>query len=136
VSAVYTHAKEAILRGQIDLIRDSVRVLAVETNDGIYEPDAVRDAFLSDVPVEARKATSDELTGKSIAAGVFRSNDTEYTVDSGERVDALVLYVERSDDDTSPLLCLLDEGRGYPLWGNGLPVDCQWPDEEIIRFFT
>lgn len=122
-------------RGMFDLFSGPVRAVGVEIGAGLYEPDLDRDATLADIPVEARKAFTEPLLDLSVDDGVVDAEDTELDVPSEERVDALVLYVEGDTEETSDLLCLLSEGRGLPLTGNGVPVDLTWPNtaDRIVR---
>ena len=102
---MYPSIKERMLTGQFNWTTDDVVAVLVAT--GLYEP-SVNHATLLDVPASARVATSDILTGRTVAVNVVDADDYLYTNVSGPPVNAILLVSNGSNDATSYLICHLD----------------------------
>lgn len=89
----------------IDLIADNLKVVLIDT--GTDTP-LTTDVFLSDISAGARIATSGNLTGKSITAGVFDATDPTITAVTGATVEGYLIYKDTGSAATSPLICWVD----------------------------
>ena len=113
-----------MLTGQFNWTTDDVVAVLVAT--GLYEP-SVNHATLLDVPASARVATSDILTGRTVAVNVVDADDYLYTNVSGPPVNAVLLVSNGSNDATSYLICHLDDAvTGIPFNPAASPVQITW----------
>ena len=116
-NALYDSFKEALLEGWLDLLGESVVVMLIDSSGYRY---AARHSVLSHVPPEARVATSYPLERKSVAGGVFDADDAVLEAEPGAHADALILYMQRSREEESPLIAYIDQGvTGLPVAGDG-----------------
>lgn len=121
---MYPSIKERMLTGQFNWTTDDVVAVLVAT--GLYEP-SVNHATLLDVPASARVATSDILTGRTVAVNVVDADDYLYTNVSGPPVNAVLLVSNGSNDATSYLICHLDDAvTGIPFNPAASPVQITW----------
>lgn len=128
-NALYTKYKQTMLSaGGIDLLEDNILVVLV--NFGAYTPNLATDQFLSDIPAGARIATSEFLSGKTVAAGVFDAEDVVMASVSGPQSEALVFYKDAGSPSASPLLLILDTSTGLPITPNGADITITWDNGE------
>ncbi len=116
----YRKGREAILRGQVDWLNDTIRVLLI---DNTYVPDTDIDRLLEDIPTASIIATQD-LSSKTIAGRVFDAADALVTsVPTGRQV----IYVVVCDITSDRLLHLWDTSAGFlPLSTDGSNITVQW----------
>src|SRR4051812_47303752 len=69
--AMYSSATTAMLTGELDVLDDSVVVVAVELGADAYTPDVANDSSLDDIPDGAVRGQSTPLEQKRISDGVF-----------------------------------------------------------------
>jgi len=131
-NALYTKAKENLLRGLIHWDADDIK--AVLTDAGAYTLDIATHEFLSDVPAGARIATSGNLAGKSYTGGVADATDVTITSVSGVSVEYVILYQDTGVEGTSRLIACLDSYTSLPLNPNGGNVVIQWPSDAAKIF--
>lgn len=124
MNALYTKAKDAILKGEIDLITDSIKAVLIDA--GAYTNNIVADQFLSDIPAGARVATSPDLTGKVVSGGVFIADGATLTAVTGAQSEALVLYKDTGTETTSQLLVYIDTATYLPITPNGGDIIIDW----------
>lgn len=122
-NALYDKAREAFLNADIDWLADTIKAVLVDT--GAYVVNLAADDYLSDIPVGARVATSNALTGKTSTAGVADSDD--FTFPSGYTMpaptaEALVVYKDTGADATSALIAYIDTTTGLPILPNGADI--------------
>ena len=121
---IYPSIKSRLLTGQFDWTGDNVVAILVAT--GLYEP-SVNHATLLDVPASARVATSEILTGRTVAVNVVDADDYLYTDVSGPPVNAVLLVSYGTNDATSYLICHLDDAvTGIPFNPAAAPVQLTW----------
>jgi hypothetical protein len=123
-NAIYPKFKERALQGVVDLATTAVRVILIDTSDYTYD---TRHEYLSSVPVAARVATSAALGSKTFTDGTFDAANTTFHSVSGDRCEALILYVDTGTAATSRLIAYLDSGvAGLPITPNGSDIDLTW----------
>jgi hypothetical protein len=122
---LYDKGREAFLKGDIDWLGDTIKVVLVDQAD--YTVDLANHAYLSSVPVAARVATG-TLSGKTATNGIADANDVTFASVSGDECEALVLYKDTGVEGTSPLIAYLDTGIGLPVTPNGDDITIQWGD--------
>lgn len=80
--------------------------------------------------------TAVELTGKSIAGGVFDAADITFPlVPTGHTAKAVVIYKDTGVAGTSRLLDYIDVVAGLPMQTNGGDVSIKW-DEGQFKIFS
>lgn len=124
-NALYDKAREALLKGEIDWLTDTIKVVLVDTDD--YTADLVSHDYLDDVPVAARVATA-MLSSKTATNGVADADDVTFSAVTGDGCEALVLYKDTGTESTSSLIAYLDEGINLPVTPNGEDIVVQWSD--------
>lgn len=131
-NALYDKARERFLRGQLDWLTDTIKVVLVDT--GNYSVNLAAHEFLSDIPSAARVAISGALTGKTATGGVADADDVTIAAVSGPTVEALVIFKDTGNPSTSPLIAWIDTASGLPFTPNGGDVTIQW-DNGANRIF-
>lgn len=118
MNTIYPTALEKLLQGSINL-NSTIKLLAVDTAEYTY---SATHSTLSDVPAAARIATSSALTGKSFSAGVFDADDPTFSAVTGQRFEALVLFLDSGTENTSHLVLYMDTATGLPFTPSGSNV--------------
>lgn len=121
-STVYPKAKEAFLKGDLDLDGD-VRCILVDLADYTYS--AAHD-FLDDVPSGARVAVSGALANKTMTNGVFDADDVTLSAVTGDPSEAIIIYRHTGTESTSNLVAFIDSATGLPVTPNGGNITIQW----------
>jgi hypothetical protein len=133
-NALFDKGRESFL-GQnpaIDWDTDNIKVVLVD--HGSDTPLPTSDQFLSDIGAGARIATSGNLAGKTVTAGVADADDIVLPSVSGATVESIVIYKDTGVAATSPLIAFIDTATGLPLTPNGADVTIQW-DSGANRIF-
>ena len=131
-NALYDKGREGFLDGSIDWDTDNIKVVLVDTAD--YIVNLGTHQFFSDVPAIGRVATSVNLTGKTVTAGVADAGDVTFTAVTGDQSEALVIYQDTGVETTSRLIAYIDTGTGLPVLPNGGDIVVQW-DAGANRIF-
>lgn len=122
-SGLYDSAREGFLAGDLDWDADTINVVPVDTTD--YTVDLSADDYYDDVPVAARIATEETLTGKTTTDGVADADDVTFASVSGDPIGALVVYKVGGSEATSPLIAYIEIG---PVTPNGSDITVVWDD--------
>jgi len=123
-NALYDKARQKFLAGELDWDADTIKVVLVDT--ATYTVDLASDEFLSAIPADERVATSPALTNKSTTAGVADADDTTFSEVMGDPCEALVIFKDTGDPDTSPLIAYIHEATGLPVTPNGGDINVIW----------
>ena len=111
-NALYPKAKEALLKADIDMEFDTLKVVAVDLATYTY---STAHQFLSDIPVGERVSTSANLTGRTLTDGTFKSADAVFTAVAGDPFEAIVLYKDTGTEGTSALIMYVSDDQGGPI---------------------
>jgi len=124
---VYSKAKQALLRGEINTNSSNYRVALLNKNN--YTPDALTDQYLSQIPQNAIVGTSDNLSNITSINGVLDASNIDIS-HNGTAFDSLVFYQVGSSNANSILLFYLDNSSGLPFEGSNLPlsITINWSD--------
>ena len=114
-NALYPKAKEAFLGAQIDMSSNTIVIALIDTGEYSYSSS---DQFWSDVP-EAAIISSQTLSNKTTANGVFDADDVTFTSVTGANAEALILYQNTGSSSTSRLIAYIDSATGLPILPNG-----------------
>jgi len=123
-NALYDKGREGFLDGSIDWDTNNIKVVLVDSAD--YTPNLATDTYLSAIPAAGRVATSGNLAGKTVAAGVADANDTTFTAVTGDPSEYLVIYQDTGVEGTSRLIALIDTATGLPVIPNGGDINVTW----------
>lgn len=119
----YRSARTAIMKGDVDLENDDIRVVLVTAS---HTPDKNAHDFLDDISAGHRVATSANLSSKAVAAAVFDAADYTFTSLSGSAVKYIILYKHTGVESTSQLLLCISEGSNLPLTPDGTNYTIAW----------
>ncbi len=122
-NVLYASALEAFLKGEIDLINDTIRIALIDT--GVVSFSAAHDYF--DDVVAGVIGTPTALASKTVTGGVFDSADVSVPSVSGATVEAAVLYKWSGANATSALIEWIDDATGLTLTPNGGDVNITVP---------
>lgn len=129
-NALYDLGRQGFLDGSIDWDTDNIKVLLVDT--GTYTVNLATHQFHSDV--SGIVATSGNLAGKTVTAGVADANDITFTAVTGATVEAIIIYKDTGVSGTSRLIAYIDTGTGLPVTPNGGDITVSW-DSGANRIF-
>jgi hypothetical protein len=131
-NAIYPQYKQKLLANEYNLgtansntnlVGSVVKCALVDT--GTYTYNAA-DSFYNDVsgvvgtPIEIANT-------KTVTNGTFDGADITFSSVTGATVEALVIYIEESTNDSSPLVAYIDTGvTGLPVTPNGGDITVQW----------
>lgn len=122
-TSLYESGVSAFMDGDIDLINNSVYALLVTS---AYTPSFSSDQFKSDIP-DSATITDSILANKSVAAGVFRCDDTVFTSPVADSVITAIVLFKRADyPSTSQLIAYIDNAAELPLTLDGSDLTITW----------
>jgi len=102
-----------------------------------YTPDLLEDEYLSDVPSAARygnlgrqdREDAPLLSLYDPVDGVCDADNTTFTaVPAGATLEALLIFQDSGDEETSALVALIDTAAGLPITTNGADISISWDD--------
>ena len=118
---IYPKYKEALMNGDtdVDLTSGSIKALLVDTDGYTF---LATHEFKSDVATSAITAISSNISGGTVASGVFDCTTVTWVAASGDQSEAIIFFVHDGtpSGDSSRLVCYLDTGQtGLPVTPNG-----------------
>ena len=125
---VYKKAKESLLNGEFNLSSNSLKVLLIDKS--LYTPNENLDRYISDIPADAIKKRSNNMTNVVNSLGVLDADNVSMGDYNGQYFDAIVLYQSGSSDSDSKLIFVIDTSSGLPFPGSNsnTPVTIIWSD--------
>lgn len=120
---MYVKGIEALMKAEIDLIDDTIKVVLVDTAD--YTVDLATHDFFNDVAAGARVATA-TLGTKSVTGGAFDAADVTFSAVTGDPSEALVIYKDTGTESTSALIMYIDTATGLGVTPNGGDITVTW----------
>jgi hypothetical protein len=132
-NALYDKARELFLTGGLNMATDNIKCVLVDT--ATYTVNLGTDQFLSIIPGVELVATSANLSGKTVSAGVFDALDVVFATVAGDVAEALVIYKDTGVAATSPLIVYIDVAAGLPVVPNGGNITVTWDNgaDKIFR---
>lgn len=135
-SLTYNRGKLAILKGEIDLLNDDIKVALVTDS---YSPDKDADEFFDDVTNEV-SGTGYTAGGKSLASKAVTQDDVndraEFDADDLQWVvatitaRACVVYYDTGVAATSILIAYIDFGEDFSTVAETFTIE--WDSEGIL----
>ena len=123
-NTLFDTARQRFLEAQINWMTDTIKVLLVDT--GAYTPQTSVHQYLSDIPTSARIAGPITLTAKSTTGGAADAADVTFTSVTGASIEAIVIYSDTGQENTSPLIAYIDTATGLPITPNGGDIIVTW----------
>lgn len=122
-SAIYPKAKEALLKGEIDLLTDTIVAYLVDSADYSYSS---THETLSDLPLAARVSNVTLSSGKTVTNGLFDASNVVFTGVSGDPSEVVVIYDATSDN-------LISYHDGLSVTPNGNDINLNFNDSGIFQ---
>ena len=124
---LYSLAKESLLKGEINLVNNDVKVLLVKNS---YTLNADTHQFVADIGNENIAARSTVLDGKSVTLGTFDAENETVENYGTSGFSYIIIYVDTGDDSTSLLLAYIDTAIGLPVQSTSseVSITIQWSD--------
>lgn len=123
-NSLYDFGRQCFLDGGISWTSHNIKVILIDT--GNYTVNLSSHQYLSDIPSNARIATSSVLTGKSSTAGVADASDVLFPTVTGQSCEALVIYRDTGTESTSQLIAYIDSADGLPVSPDGTDIPITW----------
>jgi hypothetical protein len=130
---LYDFGREGFLDGQISWSQNTIRAVLVDTAAYVFSK--ATHQWLSDIPADARIATSTPLGSKTIAAGVAGAADAVFTAVSGPVCEAIVIYRDTGTASTSRLIAYIPQANGLPVTPSGGDITVSWDTDASKKIF-
>jgi hypothetical protein len=115
-NAIYPKYKEALISGSANIDLSGGTVKAVLVDSAVYTYSSAHQFFSSVASVIATAT----LAGKTVASGVFDSNDVTWTAVTGAQSEIIIIYIDTGSAATSRLVAYYDTSvTGLPVTPNG-----------------
>jgi hypothetical protein len=114
-NALYPKAKESFLKGEIDVLNDTISISLIDTGEYTYSSSH---QFRSDINNLAVISTAN-LSDKTAENGVFDAADATFSSVTGANAEALVIFQNTGNNSTSRLIAYIDSATGLPILPNG-----------------
>ena len=114
-NALYPKAKESFLKGEIDVLNDTISISLIDTGEYTYN---AAHQFRSDIASAAVISTTN-LSDKTAENGVFDSADATFSSVTGANAEALIIFQNTGNNSTSRLIAYIDSATGLPILPNG-----------------
>lgn len=127
MNARYPHTGQLFLTGDFDWTTDPVKCLLIGTTSYAY---SAAHRWRADIPTAMEIAVSGTLTGRTVVSdatgAAADADDVSFGTLTGNRIDALVLFVDTGSRATSPLITFHDNGSGIPRYPSGDLIEVKW----------
>lgn len=120
MSALYPKFKESLMKKEIDLLNDDIKLSLIDTDEYTYSSS---DQFFDDILSAAIIGTSSNLASKSVTDGVFDAADVTISGLTGApTIEAVLLWLDSGTPATSRLIGFIDQGSGLPINAGAVEV--------------
>lgn len=126
-NGVYTKAKQSLLNGEINTSSSNYKVLLLDKD--LYTVNLLTDQYLSDIPSNAIKGTSNNLSNVTNTNGILDADDISISHD-GSSFNAMAMYQVGSSNANSRLIMYIDNSDGLPFEGSNssITITIFWSD--------
>ncbi len=114
---LYPKFKEALLKANVDLENDDIRVALMKST---YNYNAAHD-FMDDV-VAYENGRSAALASKTLTDGVFDAADTTITATAADPCNAMIVFKHTGSDASAQLIAYIDFSAFTPSVSQVCPV--------------
>lgn len=130
---LYDLGREGFLDGQISWSQNTIRAVLVDT--AAYTAMLATHRWLSDIPVDARIATSAPFSNKTYTKGVAGADPVVFSSVTGPICSALVIYRDTGNASTSRLIAYITQAVGLPVNPNGGSITVFWDTDASKLIF-
>lgn len=123
---VYDEALTEFATGGINWLTDDIKAVACSS---AYSASQTGDHYLSSIAAGARKATSGNMSGKTVSKGVCDCDDFNLSITAADVITQVVWYKDTGNEATSPVICRYDSFAGLPYTGNGGLLNVRIPND-------
>lgn len=127
-NALYTSFKVLLLKGDIDLENDTIKIALIDLAD--YTFSAAHDFW--DDAIAGLVGTPVTLGSKTFTGGVFDAADPTFLSVTGDQSEALIIFKDTGTPATSPLIAYFDTATGLPVTPNGGNIGVQFNASGIL----
>lgn len=118
-NALYSSARNSFLKGSIDWVNDSFKVILLSS---AYSVDLANHVYTSSVG--GTVANSNAITTLTPSSGIADASDITFSGVAGTTATQFVLF----KDSTKELVAYFDTGTNLPIVPNGGDITIQWDD--------
>jgi hypothetical protein len=129
-NALYGKGRERFLKGEIDWLSDTFKVSLLSS---AYTVAIDTHEFYSDLTGEVAVETF-PLLSRTATLGVADGQNVTFSTVSGSTVESIVIWQQKSSDETSPLVAYIDDATNLPITPNGGDITVAW-DSGAFRIF-
>ena len=129
-NALYGKGRERFLKGEIDWLSDTFKVSLLSS---AYTGAIDTHEFYSDLTGEVAVETF-PLLSRTATLGVADGQNVTFSTVSGSTVESIVIWQQKSSDETSPLVAYIDDATNLPITPNGGDITVAW-DSGAFRIF-
>jgi len=126
-NAVYVKAKQSLLNGEINTSSSNYKVLLLDKD--LYTVNLSTDQYVSDIPSNAIKGTSNNLSNVTSTNGILDADDISIS-HNGSSFNAMAMYQVGSSNANSRLIMYIDNSDGLPFEGSNssIAITIFWSD--------
>lgn len=123
---IYGKAKESLLRGEINLAVNQIKVLLIDNS--LYTPSQNVHQYVSDIPAGSIRKRSNALQNVTLTLGVIDADDLIIGDYDGSAFSSIIGYQLGASDASSRLIFYVDTATGLPFTGasSTSPVTIVW----------
>jgi hypothetical protein len=126
-STFYPKAKENLLKGNIDVVNDTVKIAMVDTGTYTYSSTHELYSDLSGVV-----GTPTTLANVALDVNSIGGDNVTFDSVTGSTVEAVVIYKDSGTPATSYLIAYIDTITNSPIVPNGGDLTVVWDDATAI----
>lgn len=131
-NAMYDKGVEKIMKGEIDLDADTIKVALVDTGTYTFSQTHEFYSSVSAGVVGTPQAIANKTVG-SAGAKTFDGDNVTFSAVSGATVEAFVVYKDTGNPATSPLIAYFDTATGLPVTPNGGDINMAFNASGIFK---
>lgn len=132
-NAIYNKYKEALLAAanNASLVDGNLKISLIDSDQTMF---SAGDEFYSELANTESILATTTLTNVSVTGGVLDADDVTFTAVTGNQAEALLLWVDTQDENTSRLVAWMDTGiDGLPITPDGTDIDIVWNTSGIFK---
>lgn len=116
---IYPLYKQSLMSSAVgvDLVSGSCYAILVDTEEYTFN---AAHQFASDISASANIEESSDITGRTVASGVFDCDTVTWVAVSGDQAEAIIFVIDNDAAGADRLVAYLDTGQtGLPVTPNG-----------------
>lgn len=132
-NVIYYKYKEALMSAanNASLVDGNLKVSLIDSDVTMFSAD---DEFYSELANTSAILATDTLTNVTVTDGVLDADDVTFTTVTGNQAEALLLWIDTQDENTSRLVAWMDTNiDGLPITPDGTDIDIVWSSSGIFK---